>query len=1157
MNTAVRKLRKLILHPRAFFEDRRTNLELKREVAGKSGTYFAFNIADWKRDFLQRCYPQQKFVFISLKDQLNRHHKRIERSLRPAFLVWGNSMPEGLENYATSRSIPIVRMEDGFVRSVGLGSQHLLPYSLCTDRNALYFDARTPSELEILLQTHDFAADAQLMQEARECLALIRRHKITKYNLPQTALADTLYGPKTKKRILVIGQVEDDQSVILGCDRPINNNDLVRLAAEENPEAQIIYKMHPDVIAAKRKELSDPNEVAKIAVLVRQPMSLDDALYGVDRVYTISSLAGLESLIREIPVTTVGCPFYAGWGLTETHQAHPRRTRTLSLEELFAGSYLLYAKYFDPDTALPTTLRQVIARISASQPQVVRESATANTRKPVQKRATVDMRKPVQRQPSQAGPIKTSSAPPGSIPAWFRAQPGPEMTASLDSGLPVFLHVPWIAEHGNALISKIHLKKTFRLAPFDLVDGISSNDVRRDVLKFAREHPDVYRKMVARRLVPLRNRIAGVVFTFDWAPVMRVIASVCEELEIPRILIPHESVFVDREKYYWDPTALASTPTADIILGWGELQKEIFVERGYPADRFVSVGAPKFDSYFDYHPQLSREQFCRLFGLSAEKKIVLFASQPLDSQLDQKLARQSQRQAIQDLLDFSEADDYQLLVRLPPSKEDILGINLRSQINASGSAAVDEATCYLVPPEEAIFHAGLVTSVNSTMLFEALLLERSALSLKYIEFDQIWAQLGIPAVHSKTALHYELQRLLNQEFSTCQQGMARAARMFGVGQFDGQASARIQNILEEIAISGIKNGMRSSALTRVLAGERIDVLGTTASNAVVNTSQRYLTQMMGARTRVISVGASAKFQTLASVDLFVQWGITQKKEKNEQLGIAKTLAKPIIFIEDGFIRSVDIGLSGEPGLSIILDDTTAYYDATRPSRLQRLLQNGKELTSDEFQRSREAIAKIVHTRISKYNHAPNISLKIGTPGKRKVLLVDQRFGDQSVISGLADESSYERMLLDVIRLRADCDIIIKQHPDAIKGGKSSYYSDSRLAFTRYMDNIFLVNFDINPFALFELVDEVYVVTSGMGFEALMAGKTVHCYGVPFYAGWGVTTDKISVPGRNRPRSVEEIFHLAYIDSSRYFHPIRNEVVQVEELIDYIVSVRKW
>lgn len=739
------------------------------------------------------------------------------------------------------------------------------------------------------------------------------------------------------------------------------------------------------------------------------------------------------------------------------------------------------------------------------------------------------------------------------IPEWYQPHPSDELLKSFDSGLPTFLYIPWIAEHGNVLVSKIQEKNSFQLVPFDVFIGISENEVRRNVIGFSRKYPQVYRRMIARRLVPLRNQIAGIVFTFDWPPSMRIIASVCEELGIPRILIPHESVFVDREKYYWDPYAYASTPSADIVLAWGRMQKEIYVERGYPAERVHCVGAPKFDAYYRYKPQLAREQFCRLFGLNPAKRIVLFASQPLDSQLDTKTARKSQQQAIRDLLALANQFHYQLIVRLPPSKDDILGSELRSEMNAMSHAVIDDAECYLVAPEEAIFHSALVTSINSTMLFEGLLMGRGALSLKYVDFDQIWEKAGIPAVRSKSELPEALEALFAPNYEPPAEGMAWAADMFGIGSFDGRACSRIRAQLKRISQQGLEMGMRPSALNRLFARQPLDVIATTILQEKSSESLRMLTKLLDSRICVDSSGSDKDLVPLASADLFFQWGIDGNSASLVQQSTAKALGRPIVIVERGFLHSQGSPPINGLGLSIILDDTTAYYDATKVSRLQCLLQDAPALTPEQLLRSRQAITRIVKGRISTYNHAPSVPLKIGAPERKKILLLDQKIGDPAVTHGLSAESTFQRMLQDAIHERPDCDIIIKQFTSKENTQSKGYFTEERLAFAQYTDNLFVINFEINPYSLFDLVDEVYTVTSDTGFEALMAGKIVHCYGMPFYAGWGLTRDKIFLEGRTRKRSLEEVFYFAYIESSRYLHPDLQERVELEELLDCIIK----
>ena len=735
------------------------------------------------------------------------------------------------------------------------------------------------------------------------------------------------------------------------------------------------------------------------------------------------------------------------------------------------------------------------------------------------------------------------------IPGWFQARPTLHTKAALASGKPVFLYVPWIAEHGDALIGRIE-SDAYELLPFDMMKDVENNETRRKILRFARSNPDLYRQMVVRRLVPLRAAVAGVIVTFDWAPVMRIIVGVCQELGIPTILIPHESVFVDRDKYYWDPNSNASIPLADTILGWGSLQKDIFVERGYPPERFTAVGAPKFDTYHDYAPLLTRRQFCTLFGLDPERKIILFASQPLDSQLDTALARNSQRAAIADLMTYCEENDTQLIVRLPPSKDDILGLVLRNALQRSAFGAYDDATCYLVGPEEALYHCDVVTSVNSTMLFEGLLIGRHALSMKYVEFKQVWERAGIPAARSLDEAGPILDAMLSGLWPRDEAGMRWAADTFGVGEFDGKAAERIRARLIAIATGEAPLSPSPTAVEKLFSGRALDVAALDRDEEALGTVHYFLPKLLDIRALKSSLGAS--LADMASVELFLQWGA---RESEGQRALARRLGKPVAYVEDGFIRSVKGASSAEPALSVIVDDTAAYYDAARPCRLERRLQDGPALSNMERRRSLAAIRQIVGARVTKYNGAADEPVAVGRPGHPKILLVDQHRDSRSVACGLADEDSFERMLLDAVTTWPDHDIVITTHPDTVGEGVGYFRKSLPQIPAHERHRVFFVSRDLNPYALIELSDAVLVVTSGMGFEALMAGKPVHCYGAPYYSGWGLTVDRRPLPRRTRPRTVEEVFHFAWIEASRYVNPETNERVEIEDLVAFVCRKR--
>lgn len=1115
---------------------------------------FLIGFSYWKT-FIADYFPNNKVIMIdkeiSSKELQQTWLKQILATPNSQILVWGVTVYSFVLKFAEKHKIPLFYVEDGFIRSVALGSTKAPPFSLSIDSKTSYFDATKESDLEVLLNNFDFEQEPELIDRAKNLINKLVTTGISKYNQSKSVEISRIYGEKTAKRILVVGQVEDDASILYGSKHKFTNNDLVQIAYMENPDAQIIYKPHPDVLNKKRPSLSDPNKVQHLCQIIRDDVPLAQSFETIDHVYTITSQAGFEALIRGIPVTTMGCPFYSGWGLTDERQPNERRKRKLTIEQLVAIVYFKYLKYFDPIFKKETTPEEAIDTLLKLKAVILKEQQFKESR---------IMSKPLSVEPI-ISEIATKEKEEG-LPYWFNTFPDRAVMEKIGKAEKLsYLYFPWIPEHGDTLIGRINKSDDVDFIPFHMIARANQNTTRQDVKRFARENPFLYRRLVVKSILPYKDKISGFIFTLDWVVAMRIVVDVCKEFSIPTILIPHESVFVNRDMYYVDPKSFASVPNTDLVLAWGDVQESIYAERGYPLDHLIKVGAPKFDIYTNYQPILTRSQFCNLFNLSENKGIILFASQPLDSQLNLHEARDSQRRSITDLIKYSEEHDYQLLIRMPPSDDDILGQELIDYISKSNIIAVDEASCYLVQPEEALYHSQFVASVNSTMLFEAILMGRYSFSMKYIEFEQIWKDAKISTVTNYDELYQHITKLRDQPFTHPEEGMQWAGSNFGIGYFDGKAYERILDQLRQIPLR-VKTGTfnyLNNTVDRFYNKELLDVMAIPSKEETLQTTQHNLYKLLNVNRLISSANIQKSVAKLASVDLFVQWGITPNQWKFTQAMIAKKSGKPTIIIEDGFIRSVDIGLSGEPTLSIITDDLTAYYDATKPSRLEKRLQNDANLTEVQIARARQAMDKIVTTKVSKYNHAKNLPLQIGRPDVQKILVIDQRYGDQSVPAALADETSFETMLYDALRNHPDADIIIKQHPDAIKGGKSSYYSNERLAagqFAMYK-NLYTINFDINPYSVLDKVDEVYVVASGMGFEALMAGKKVHCYGMPYYAGWGVTEDKLSVDRRTRPRTVEEIFHYAYIEMSRYFDPEQDKLVEIEEILDYVIKHRGW
>ncbi len=328
---------------------------------------FAVNFSGWKSGFLKSYFPDRQFEFLPIgidtKTLRRTWLPRIQSSMPCDFFVWGAVAPQMLVDFAHKNALTVWYVEDGFIRSSRPSASRTPPLSLTLDRSCPYFDCRQASELELLLNSFDFASDSALLSRAKAGIRLLLDHGVSKYNAGPDDSAKKLYGPKRLRRVLVVGQVEADASIRFGCAEKFSNNDLVRLAAKEHPEAQVLYRPHPDVLSRVRHIGSDPKEIEHLCQIIDQKLSIAEALKTVDHVYTITSLVGFEALLRGIKVTTIGCPFYAGWGLTDDRQRNPRRQRVLSVDALFAGAYLIYARYFDPGTGKEVSFERAIATV--------------------------------------------------------------------------------------------------------------------------------------------------------------------------------------------------------------------------------------------------------------------------------------------------------------------------------------------------------------------------------------------------------------------------------------------------------------------------------------------------------------------------------------------------------------------------------------------------------------------------------------------------------------------------------------------------------------------------------------------------------------------------------------------------------------------------
>ena len=309
----------------------------------------------WKRRHLQAAFGRERP--LRFQNDPGRA-AALARAEGRGLMVWAGAETRTLTELA--RDTPLLRVEDGFLRSRGLGAELVPPMSLVADPLGIYYDPARESRLDRLIAAGPPPGGAE---RAEHLVARLIRDRLSKYNLGGAGAE----GFRDGRRILVPGKVEDDASIRCGAGTEHTNLALLKRVRQENPDAVIIYKPHPDVEAGLRLGKLSPAEITALGLADHVAEGADPvALIGaVDEVWTITSLLGFEALLRGKKVTCLGLPFYAGWGLTHDMMPRPpHRQGRPSLAALAHAALIAYPRYRDPVSGLPCPPEVIAGRLA-------------------------------------------------------------------------------------------------------------------------------------------------------------------------------------------------------------------------------------------------------------------------------------------------------------------------------------------------------------------------------------------------------------------------------------------------------------------------------------------------------------------------------------------------------------------------------------------------------------------------------------------------------------------------------------------------------------------------------------------------------------------------------------------------------------------------
>lgn len=1111
-------------------------------------TLWTYNVPEGSRTLLAAAFPEIDFRFISIHGAAEQDRWRIVRSPGPALALWGDRHPGDLWRVAGAERLRVFQICAGPLALPGATGSELVPlgYGMVAVEETPLLPGRRFAAGDPATRS---AVPAALLEEGTRGLAAFLERGLTTYTHKGAQLA-SMPKPEGRPGPRVVVVAEERTPLHVPVHEPkATLAELVRRARADNPEAFLVLLLNAERAQGGRLRTAIGDDAVALADEVVGGFYHPSVLRTGDRVYTLSGMAGLDALARGLDLVCLGTPLYA--------RALPGDPGRMGLGEVFARYFLDGTRYVDPATgqriALSTALDLVAERTPADRRIAVAMPEAAAPAAPPSPEATptdtaaapratkepkADQKPKADQDPKAGQDLKA-----GKEPKAPKAQKAAKASAPVEArpGLEPFAQrfaTPnWLQT--EELLSTVTLGPGMRrvvalsanLAPHATalhllgLLGASENDLRprasvpQEVIDaYAETVPDVFQNALRLRLKSFDpDRTVLLVGGLD-SIAMRLVARVARDVGIPRLhapVIPYASTGPFAGRVAAEARDLDSL--ADYLIAWHPSHLAHARTVGFPAERLLPWSPAQ-----------------EATGGRDTLLVILAAPEP-----EQEPAHgETLRGVLTSLTQRAEVFGIRAEIVASPACISLLGAEMLEVLFSSPGVRFTAADDIMAAARVYLPGAAVVISDDPATLSLA-------------------AALAIPSIH---ILGAEPAEEMQADTAWDAESLGRRLR-----QSLDEAQAAAPPPLDDRSTlwARLQEGGDLVCLpspgAQLLQGKpsRFGLLGSNAPREVFEQTQKYVLEMLGFRDVVRVKGGLGKIGRYGDVDAFAIWGIRASKTKGELSIMARALNRELIIIEDGFVRSIQIGLSGEPGLAVLLDDATAYYDATRASQLEQVLNGESRLTTQEVARARRLIARIHQTKVTKYNFAPYTELKVGRPGRPKILLVDQRFGDQSVTSGLADERSFALMLETAMSFADTHDILVKTHPDRNIGGKEGYFTDDVLARYAGSPDLFLVEQDMNPFSAIDVCEKVFVVTSGMGFEALIAGREVWCFGAPFYSNWGATIDMVRVQRREARRSVEEIFHFSYLVASRYYSPDLGRRCELEELVDYIVGARPF
>ena len=220
----------------------------------------------------------------------------------------------------------------------------------------------------------------------------------------------------------------------------------------------------------------------------------------------------------------------------------------------------------------------------------------------------------------------------------------------------------------------------------------------------------------------------------------RTFATVANEAGVPTVMVQHGK----------SNPIQSFEPLVNHVAAWGELSKEFLMTRGYDPDNVTVTGSPKFDHLHDL--EIDEDHLRTELGIDDVSDVLMLASQPLSKDVRHTIVT-----AVCESLESM--SDVVLLIRPHPREDGALLQDIAAQYDVETAYAPHQDIHHLVELVD------VVTGINSTVLFEASLMDTPAIVLDFTDepIRGFWSQEGFDLVDTATDLPSVVRRILRDE----------------------------------------------------------------------------------------------------------------------------------------------------------------------------------------------------------------------------------------------------------------------------------------------------------------------------------------------------------------------------------------------------------